>query len=415
MKLARTALAVLAASLALGVPSSAFAPQKPAGKAKEAAAPAPNPEDHVEALDDLGLKLTIPAAITELKPFSEKEKSSMLRVGWHAKAGASSLDILLWVMPSKEYHYHEPEDVNDTMLSNLRERTDASFAFEKTELASGPFGFTTLGAIGSGPIHGADGKTVVSSYAMLGGLLEQQGYCLEVFARPALDAAGEKLVLDFLRKGLVYSGPKLDPKWTDSECTERWKRDVPPKLVNDLQKIVRTEHYVFLSNTTAAKLMGEAMEKNYAAIQKMYPFKEVPGRRLMPVFLFRSPEEYQEFYAKVFSSEVTEGAKSKGVAYSDFYATYYDAPQDPVHIHEMTHQIFRNRLRLAGGGSWFQEGVAEYICTRASDRTDAANAVKKESTRSSPTSCRSRASCGAPRRTRRARTPRRPATRKPRS
>ena len=43
----------------------------------------------------------------------------------------------------------------------------------------------------------------------------------------------------------------------------------------------------------------------------------------------------------------------------------------------MTHQVFGNRLRLDGGGSWFQEGVAEYICTRESERTDAANLVKK--------------------------------------
>jgi hypothetical protein len=72
-----------------------------------------------------------------------------------------------------------------------------------------------------------------------------------------------------------------------------------------------------------------------------------------------------------------DAQKSKGVASGDFYATYYDAPQDPVHIHEATHQIFANRLRLGGGGSWFQEGVAEYASTRPGDRTDASNLVKK--------------------------------------
>src|SRR5262249_35695732 len=36
-----------------------------------------------------------------------------------------------------------------------------------------------------------------------------------------------------------------------------------------------------------------------------------------------------------------------------------------------------NRLFLDGGGSWFQEGVAEYMCTKDDDRGAAATAVKK--------------------------------------
>src|SRR5438105_9240166 len=59
---------------------------------------------------------------------------------------------------------------------------------------------------------------------------------------------------------------------------------------------------------------------------------------------------------------------TKGHEWHDFYATYYDSPNDPVHIHEATHQIFMNRLHLTGGGSWFQEGVAEYMCTLPGDR-----------------------------------------------
>ncbi len=48
-----------------------------------------------------------------------------------------------------------------------------------------------------------------------------------------------------------------------------------------------------------------------------------------------------------------------------------------MHIHECTHQIFKNRLRLGGGGSWYQEGVAEYIETRENDRNEVARLVKK--------------------------------------
>jgi hypothetical protein len=39
-----------------------------------------------------------------------------------------------------------------------------------------------------------------------------------------------------------------------------------------------------------------------------------------------------------------------------------------VHIHEATHQIFKNLLRLSGGGSWLQEGLAEYMETSHNER-----------------------------------------------
>ena len=72
-----------------------------------------------------------------------------------------------------------------------------------------------------------------------------------------------------------------------------------------------------------------------------------------------------------------QAAASKGHAWRDYYATYYDSPNDPVHIHEATHQIFANRLGLHGGGSWFQEGVAEYMSERYSQiRSDARNMIK---------------------------------------
>jgi len=131
-----------------------------------------------------------------------------------------------------------------------------------------------------------------------------------------------------------------------------------------------------MTNSSGGDKFSKQMELNYAIIQKVYPFPEVPGRRLMPVFLFQDPEEYFAFCVKQFEWGLDEARKSKGVASGDFYATWYEAPQDPVHIHEATHQIFANRLELRGAGSWFQEGVAEYIETKPNERNDAARRVK---------------------------------------
>lgn len=359
--------------LPLALATAAALPLQKGGKAKEA----PAPGEHVETLAELGVTLRVPAAFTELAPIDAKERSDQILAAWTAKLGASSVSILFYALPESDFEFEEPEDVSDFLLDDFREQTDASFAFSKLELVNGPLGTTPYASVAHGPIRGADGQTVTGTLLVLAGLLEQHGYSLEVHAAPALDAASEKLALDFLKKGLVYKGPTRKAEWTDAEVKARWEKDTPPELAKKLEKAVRTKHYIFLSNTDAAKQMGDEMEKSYAAIQKVFPFPEVTGRRLMPVFLFQKPEEYYAFYAKAFRTTVAEAEQSKGVASGDFYATYYDAPQDPVHIHEMTHQIFANRLRLGGGGSWFQEGVAEYICTKPPDRTSAANAVKK--------------------------------------
>ena len=90
-----------------------------------------------------------------------------------------------------------------------------------------------------------------------------------------------------------------------------------------------------------------------------FDVEEVEGRKLMPVFLFRTPEQYYAYYSKRAGIPLDKARRSKGHAWLDYYATWYEAPNDPVHIHEATHQIFGNRLNLSGGGSWLQEGVAE--------------------------------------------------------
>lgn len=96
----------------------------------------------------------------------------------------------------------------------------------------------------------------------------------------------------------------------------------------------------------------------------------------MPVFLFRTPDHYYDYYVQIAKTSRESAEKSAGHAWKDYYATWYEAPNDPTHIHEMTHQIFSNRLRLTGAGSWFQEGVAEYMETVPNERNEAARLVK---------------------------------------
>lgn len=342
------------------------------------AAPHPLVQEPVaqkQEFPELGLSITLPA-LEELKTAGTVDEQ---RKGqWTGKLGSATVEISLRVFPVKEFFFDEPEDVNDLLFNHMRDPKGGGkpdFAFDESELVAGPFGFAPYGAIARASLR--DGTKIDGTLFTLGGLLEAHGYSLRVDAHPELGDAGKKTVREFLAKGVVYKGTMRNDKWTDDEALERWKASAPEKTLKKFDKPTRTAHYIILTCSSGGKLFGAKMEECYTAIRKIYPFAEVPGRKLMPVFLFRTPDEYYEFFAKVHKVSIEAAARSKGHASGDYYATWYEAPNDSVHIHEATHQIFTNRLRLNGGGSWFQEGVAEYIETKPGDRANAIRMVKK--------------------------------------
>ena len=333
-------------------------------------------DDHVKAFPDHGLTLTLPAQLTEIT--DAKWEGDQIKGGWRAKLGSASVTIWLYILPDAEFGFSEPEDVSDIALANMRkpDGIDPSFGYEKTLLVSGPFGFAPYAAIGYGPVHKKNSTEFTGTMFVMGGLLKDHGYSLEVHTTPALSDEDIKVVLEFFKKDVAYKGDVRVYKWTDAEAKARWMHDAPTSAQKKLEPIVRTEHYIVLSDSQSAKDFGKKMEECYAAIRKMYPFEEVPGRKLMPVFLFRTQDEYVEFFANIAKITKEGAARSKGHAWRDYYATYFEATNDPVHIHEGTHQIFSNRLRLQGGGSWFQEGVAEFMSTKPNDRNVTARLVK---------------------------------------
>jgi hypothetical protein len=348
---------------------------------KETPAPAQPPPGVSKEFPDLGLTITLPASFTELK--EAREKGNQLRQRWTAKLGSASLQIDLWAIPiDAKFDFKEPEDVMEMLLYNLRDAKggDSSFSFEDQRLVPGNFGICPYVSLARGAIHDSEGTQETGTRFLLGGMLEKYGYSLEVKASPQPGLEGLKEIVHFLETGVAYKGPVRDPKWTEPEAKARWERDVPEKLQKKLEQVVRTDHYIILTNSGGrgpGEKFGEQMEKNFKAIKAVFPFEDTPGRRLMPIFLFTNSDDYYEYFAKQFKASVEEARKSKGVAYEDWYATYFEAKNDPVHIHEGTHQIFRNLLRLPGGGSWFQEGAAEYMSTKKNDLNVAANTVKK--------------------------------------
>ena len=283
---------------------------------------------------------------------AEHERLQLVLQG---ELGSSKARIRLWTFPRESYRIEEPEDLAELILGHRR-RTEKSFAFDQREFQEGAFGYVTYAVRARARIRSSG---LTNEEYHLFGVTEKHGYQLEVQCRPALDPTGVKAIEQLFREGISYSGPVRDHTWTDDEARQRWQEHTSKKLHRKL-RIKRTKHYIILSNA-GGDLFAKKMEECYKAIRKVYPFDDVEGQRLMPLFVFRSREEYLEYYMSVAGRTREQAARSKGHAWRDYYATYYEAPNDPVHIHEATHQIFANRLDLGGGGSWFQEGVAEYM------------------------------------------------------
>jgi len=300
------------------------------------------------------------------------EVDDQCQAWWWGEVGPQKVKVHVEVrmFSKEEYYLSDPEDVTDylTWVMRLPDRGgDPTFKFDHVELLQGKFGWLPYASLVTGPVPNAQAPK--GEILALNGVLEKYAYSVRVRTLPRLADPERATVLEFLRKGISATGAVEDPKWTAAEAEARWTKDAPSSKVAEKAKpVVRTKHYIIFTNSGAGALFAKKMEACYDQIQKIYPFPENASRRLMPVFLFKDRDEYNAFYAKVRSATLQEVSGSKGHAWKDYYATYYDSPNDPVHIHEATHQIFRNRLHLSDGGSWFQEGVAEYICTQPGER-----------------------------------------------
>lgn len=329
----------------------------------------------VQEFPDLGLTLTLP----ELKPLLADEiEVDQIRGSWKGGMGPLDVRIALRVFP-EDFGFEEPEDVTDLILGNYETGSDdrpPEVRVVETASIPGAYGvIPRAGLLRFDFLDKASGEPIGSCFA-LGGLLPDRGFSVEIQCTPVADATQAAALFDALRTGVAYTGPTRDPNWSKEELEARWRHDTPDALHKKLGKPVRTAHYIILTDSSGGNLFAKKMEENYAKIQAVYPFEDLEGCRLMPVFLFRTPDEYYDFYVRV-AGQSREAAKlSKGHARKDYYATWYESPNDPAHIHEATHQIFMNRLHLTGGGSWFQEGVAEYMSTSRNERNNIARIVK---------------------------------------
>ena len=335
-------------------------------------APAPLGEERTYELLELTLDFPKADSFTE-RELRGGETGGSIIGSYDVTLGDAELSIDLWALARSDYGMTEPTDMASLARSNADGGPLGSrWKFVEEELVPGEFGFATYGVrLRAERTEDSESTQVVAERHILCGLTEEHGYSIEIDvdgdfkARKAATKWIEKLI-----DSLEYEGEVRDAEWSKEEVEARWKRDFPEDMHDQRITAFRTEHYIVIGTGSGAKAFGRAMEEYFDAIQEQFPFPDVEGQRLMPIFLFRTKDQYVDFYVHMTGIDEKQAARSAGHAYRDYYATTYSSPKDPTHIHEATHQIFSARLGLHGGGSWFQEGVAVYMEGEVDNVTD---------------------------------------------
>jgi len=331
-------------------------------------------------LPELGLTLSLPP----LKNLEEAPRSprGQTRASWTGKLPSCDVRISLVCLSTESFGFSEAGGVNDAFVGFFRRARD--FDVTNLRFLSGPYGISPVLSVATGTAPNDDAP--MSEYIATG-LIEDYGYGIHIECMPPPSTKDAPLFDEFFESGIVYTGELRDPNWKTDEIVARWKKDAPDDLHRDFEvnvskkawfkkSVLRTKNYLIMTNASGGKNFAKQMEKNYKEIVKTFPFDQVEGRKLMPVFLFRDAEQYYQFCVRMGQS-YEQAKRSGGHAWKDYYATWYKSPKDPVHIHEQTHQIFSQRLFLKGGGSWYQEGVAEYVGSTENERNIVANQAKK--------------------------------------
>jgi hypothetical protein len=273
----------------------------------------------------------------------------------------------VFVLDRKEWSINEPDQVMNVMLAGYQDpemEGHPAFHWTESNAISGKFGNASFGVLARA--KWPTDKNTKHEFFLFCGILEAKAYCVQFVVEPGIPEAKRAALRALVSKNIKAECPLRDYRWTKEEEQARWKQVAPnPDVHAALKRVIRTKHFIVFSTASAGKLFAKKMEENYKAIQKALPFEEIKERRLLPVFLFKTDLEYRAFYRKQFKQD---GSGTAGVAYDDFYASYYNSPNDPVHMHETTHLIMDQRLVLVWGGSWYQEGIAEYMCTKPQER-----------------------------------------------
>lgn len=145
-----------------------------------------------------------------------------------------------------------------------------------------------------------------------------------------------------------------------------WRLTEPEMLVRAFgdaraKKVTKipTKHFIVYTDSAAAQgKFPKALEEAYEFSKKTTGMPEMD--ETLPIYIFQNSSLYVDFCVRYahWTKELAE--QTAGHGSGRYFATYYQSPDAPTVVHELTHSLF-HRTRGAQGGSWFQEGVAVYV------------------------------------------------------
>lgn len=358
-----------------------------------------------------GLSVDLPTplrSLQQIRPtvyFDGVDENGVAAI-WYGKALGCKVEVEVRLFDSERWHLTEPESVIELLRTSvraprfipcshfvveafcgsLRDSVYEQFTVRlgRTQTLTGSYGSSPIAGFASGPLFHWGGEDRAGTLYALSGVLDEQAYLVKVLCQPEPPPLLEDALRRMLQRGVCYTGPLRNPEWSDAELQARWTRDVPDSIA--LRRILRTEHYVIMSASSAGSSYVRRLEAAYQRLRALIPFEEHEARRPLPVFVFRDQEDYKEFAAQ-------HGVRNTlGHACGDYFAVPYDgAPNASVHAHEAVHQLMRNRVFLVGGGPWLHEGLADYLATPRYERSFAARYVSRNG---SPTNLHGMLSAG---------------------
>ncbi len=329
-------------------------------------------------LDEFELQVDL-TGIDELE--GSVGRSGQQRGQWRGKYGGVDVSFSLAALTVEDgFDLSAPSEIAMIVANNrgnaLRKK-GGSYAYEISKPLEGKFGYVPFGWLAA---HDTNTGTKKDGYDILiGGVTKAGAYFLDMKIKTRFSDKEWAEFEEWACGVFTYTGEVMDPNWTESEEEARWDRSMPDSIEgNSNNHVLRTKYYIIFTNVgkSTVRSFGKKVDENYEKVRSVYPFEDLPGQQLLPIFYFVNKSEYIDWCVLNISWTAKQAEQSGGVASGDAYSTYHQAANASVHIHEQTHQIFRNRLHLSGGGSWFQEGVAEYICSKQSELNEVKQRAK---------------------------------------
>lgn len=339
-------------------------------------------DDKSIALPELNLKLDLSFFDSLVR--QPLKAQNTCKGEWYGKFGANSVDVLLHVMDVAEYSFAEPEDVADIWRDSWTKTDDKDggakgydLVFDNMRAVPGPFGAAPFLTLLRCDLQKKDDPSSKSTRFLITGLSPDKGWSLRVDVDPPPTKEQSVALQSFLEKCVHYDGKPRDPKWSDAEAQTFWRHMAPEVTFKKYEKPVRTEHFIILSDFPSANQFAKKVEGHYAAAKKVLGFEEQKGRKLLPVLLFRTAEEFQLFYTQKEKLDPKEEVLETGECDDNWYATSFDNDDDWDTLTDVTKQLMINRSRCWGCSKWFCCGVRGYIGSKPPDRAEARGAVKR--------------------------------------